>query len=217
MFEKKTRTELIAMTSVSLTPWSVIYDYAEAANAEIDRLNGELTTEKLAHTLTHDSIASALTVLEGVVPGDIPLDQALAKVVAELTAHRSQPAAERVWINSETNPYFPKDGAYLWRWKGGKIEGAGIFLTCHGLLKDREYTLILAEKDFPVPTKPAPLEVKVGKYDVPGQGTAEVLNVIGDKCWYVTTAGKHEVVPVANVRYWLKSNDATFIGEGDNQ
>lgn len=140
----------------------------------------------------------------------------------ELAALRSQPAVERAWISSETHEsHVSVEAGIYMRVHRETGNVAAIFCESGDALPVTafDYTLILAEVDFPVPPKPelAPLEAKVGKYDVPERGTAEVLRIIGDKCWYVNTMGNHSIEAVVGVRSWLILKNATFIGEGDNQ
>ena len=129
----------------------------------------------------------------------------------------TQKSTERVWVSSETHETFPVSG--LWLYKGRLSEGYDCYFKSLGdrPMRNGDYTLILAEKDFPVPPKPEPpLEVKVGKYDVPNRGTAEVLSIVGEKCWYVNGTGWESIETVSGVYTWLRDNNARFIGGGDD-
>lgn len=169
-------------------------------HAETDRLKDRLR-------IAHNEVSNLMGVIE--------------EKDTENATLRSQLTAEREWISSETHKKFPVDGAYLVRRKEGKIVGAGVFLTGHSPLKDKEYTLILAEADFPVPPKPEsePLEVKVGKYHWGTKGkTCHILDIGQEYCIYRFNGQSRAILhqPISNMQRMMQEADAVFIGEGES-
>lgn len=187
MFEKKTRDELFEQSLGQ--PYGVLLDYAEAANAEIDRLGQKVQ-------IIQDEVSNLMSVIN------------------------AQRGAERVWINSETHEVFPEGGIWFFENQSTGYQGAGEKTPMDYLSPFCKYTLILAEKDFPVPTKPQPLEVKVGKYRWGTKGkTCHILDIGQKYCLYRFGGNSQAVLhqPIETMQRMMQEADARFIGEGDNQ
>lgn len=177
MFEKKKIIELDAMAlRPDVSAYYTYCDYIEAANAEIDRLN------------------------------------------SELTALRAQSADERVWISSETHPTFPESGFYYGVYCGDEVGSVFNKSVENQPQPGFDYTLILAKADFPVPPKPQPLEVKVGKYELPDGRSVEITTIdTKGRCLFVLPLGDVTAYTNETALRFLESSNARFIGEGDNQ
>lgn len=125
---------------------------------------------------------------------------------------------EREWISSETHGTFPERG--VWFWWNKSTDEVGARDACAGdyLSPLCDYTLILAEADFPVPPKPS-LEVKVGKYHWGTKGkTCHILDIGQKYCLYRFGGNSQAVLhqPISNMQRMMQEADAIFIGGGDD-
>lgn len=192
MFETKTPDEL---SSTPLNGESYRYHcnrYIVNANAEINKLNGDIASFMMR---------------------ELKKDGEIDRLNDELAALRPQSAV----FEKVTGKVFPVKGVYFVTHKETGLHEAYIATAGAEVSEFFEYTLILAEADFPVPPKPElPLEVKVGKYADTEGDVMRVLAIVEGYVLY-TIEDESYASSVRGVREYLSAHNARFIGEGDNQ